>query len=428
MPGNVGQLILSISMIIATVWIVNKFWGGFFEKRELNGFSILVWIAFCALQLYFEYNKGNVNVWATVLNILLIFCIVLFGYKSEGKSKYFLWLMFCSVWSLTEMFVFFVMGNIQTTSRNLDIIGTAISKIIIIIAVYLLAYFWRKKKEILIPNTYLLLLLFIPFGSIFISISEFYSKESASVLPILTLSILLLFNVGIFELYIKINEIFTSEKERMAYAQQIDAISQNLAAQKKMMEGFHEEKHNLINKIVVLKNALENDERDAAVRNLNKIIKASEASETISHSGNSTVDAIINFKYALAKEYGIQFHLNIFIPEDLPIKECDLGVVVGNAIDNAIDATKACTGKEKIIEISMGVKKGSWVMRIRNPFEHALSQDRKGNFISTKEEGHLHGFGLSSIEKIADQYEGESIAKAEDGYFVLTILMNLRGF
>ena len=414
MPGDVGQWILSISMIIATVWVVNKFWGGFFEKRELNGFSILVWIAFCALQLYFEYNKGNVNVWATALNILLIFCIALFGYKSEGKSKYFLWLMFCSVWSLTEMFVFFVMGNIQTT----------ISKIIIIIAVYLLAYFWRKKKEILIPNTYLLLLLFIPFGSIFISISEFYSKESASVLPILTLSILLLFNVGIFELYIKINEIFTSEKERMAYVQQIDAISQSLAAQKKMMEGFHEEKHNLINKIVVLKNALENDERDAAVRNLNRIIKASEASETISHS----VDAIINFKYALAKEYGIQFHLNIFIPEDLPIKECDLGVVVGNAIDNAIDATKACTGKEKIIEISMGVKKGSWVMRIRNPFEHALSQDRKGNFISTKEEGHLHGFGLSSIEKIADQYEGESIAKVEDGYFVLTILMNLREF
>ena len=113
MPGDVGQWILSISMIIATVWVVNKFWGGFFEKRELNGFSILVWIAFCALQLYFEYNKGNVNVWATALNILLIFCIALFGYKSEGKSKYFLWLMFCSVWSLTEMFVFFVMGNIQ---------------------------------------------------------------------------------------------------------------------------------------------------------------------------------------------------------------------------------------------------------------------------------------------------------------------------
>lgn len=427
MPGDVGQWILSISMIIATVWVVNKFWGGFFEKRELNGFSILVWIAFCALQLYFEYNKGNVNVWATALNILLIFCIALFGYKSEGRLKYFLLLVLCSVWMLTEMFVFFVIRHVWTESRNLDIIGTAISKIIIIIAVYLLAYFW-KKKEILIPNTYLLLLLFIPIGSIFIALNEFYSKESAFILSILTISILILFNVGIFELYIKINEIFTSEKERMAYAQQIDAISQSLAAQKKMMEGFHEEKHNLINKIIVLKNALENDERDAAVRNLNRIIKASEDSEAISHSGNSTVDAIINFKYALAKEYGIQFHLNIFIPEDLPIKECDLGVVVGNAIDNAIDATKTCTGKEKIIEISMGVKKGSWIMRIRNPFEHELSQDRKGNFISTKEEGHLHGFGLSSIEKIADQYEGESIAKAEDGYFVLTILMNLREF
>lgn len=428
MLGDIGQWILSISMVIATVWTVNKFWAGFFEKRESNAAAICVWIAFCVLQLYFEYNKGNVNIWATVLNILLIFLIALFGYKSEGKLKYFLLFLFCSVWSLTEVFVFFVMRNIWISSRNLVVIGTAVSKIVMIIVVYLLGYLWSKKKEIFIPNTYFLLLLFIPVGSIFIAINEFYSKEASSVFSILTISILLLFNVGIFELYMKINEIFISEKERMAYAQQIDAISQSLTAQKKMMEEFHEERHNLINKIIVLKSALENNEREAAVQNLNKIIMSSEETDAISNSGNSTVDAIINFKYALAKEYGIRFRLHIFIPENMPIEECDLGVVIGNAIDNAIDATKECKGKEKIIEISMGVKKGSWVMRIRNPFEHALRQDRKGNFISTKEEDHLHGFGLSSIEKIVDKYEGESIAKAEDGYFVLTILMNLKEF
>lgn len=428
MTGDVGQWILSISMIIATVWIVNKFWGGFFEKRKPNAAAICVWIAFCVLQFYFEYNKGNMNVWATVCAAVLIFLIGLFSYKSEGKLKYFLLFVFCSVWVLTEMIIFFLITSIWTASRSLDVIGAVISKIVMMAFVYLLSYFWRKKKEILIPNTYLLLLFFISVGSICIAINEFYSKEASSIFSILTVSILLLFNVGIFELYIKINEIFISEKERMAYTRQIDAISQSLTAQKKMMEEFHEERHNLINKIIVLKSALENNEREAAVQNLNKIIMSSEETDAISNSGNSTVDAIINFKYALAKEYGIRFRLHIFIPENMPIKECDLGVVIGNAIDNAIDATKECKGKEKIIEISMGVKKGSWVMRIRNPFEHALRQDRKGNFISTKEEGHLHGFGLSSIEKIVDRYEGESIAKAEDGYFILTILMNLREF
>lgn len=428
MLGDIGQIILSISMVIVTMWTVNKFWAGFFEKREPNAMAICAWIAFCALQLYFEYNKGNMNIWATVCAAVLIFLIGLFSYKSEGKLKYFLLFVFCSVGVLTEMIIFFLITSIWTTNKNLDIIGAVISKIVMMAFVYLLSYFWRKKKEILIPNTYLLLLFFISAGSICIAINEFYSKEASSIFSILTVSILLLFNVGIFELYIKINEIFISEKERMAYTRQIDAISQSLTAQKKMMEEFHEERHNLINKIIVLKSALENNEREAAVQNLNKIIMSSEETDAISNSGNSTVDAIINFKYALAKEYGIRFRLHIFIPENMPIEECDLGVVIGNAIDNAIDATKECKGKEKIIEISMGVKKGSWVMRIRNPFEHALRQDRKGNFISTKEEDHLHGFGLSSIEKIVDKYEGESIAKAEDGYFVLTILMNLKEF
>lgn len=314
MTGDVGQWILSISMIIATVWIVNKFWGGFFEKRKPNAAAICVWIAFCVLQFYFEYNKGNMNVWATVCAAVLIFLIGLFSYKSEGKLKYFLLFVFCSVWVLTEMIIFFLITSIWTASRSLDVIGAVISKIVMMAFVYLLSYFWRKKKEILIPNTYLLLLFFISVGSICIAINEFYSKEASSIFSILTVSILLLFNVGIFELYIKINEIFISEKERMAYTRQIDAISQSLTAQKKMMEEFHEERHNLINKIIVLKSALENNEREAAVQNLNKIIMSSEETDAISNSGNSTVDAIINFKYALAKEYGIRFRLHIFIP------------------------------------------------------------------------------------------------------------------
>ena len=51
------------------------------------------------------------------------------------------------------------------------------------------------------------------------------------------------------------------------------------------------------------------------------------------------IDALLNTKYSIAKENGIQFLLKIFIPEELPINQCDLGVVLGNALDNAIEAT-----------------------------------------------------------------------------------------
>ena len=168
--------------------------------------------------------------------------------------------------------------------------------------------------------------------------------------------------------------------------------------------------------------------RSIIVKKFNQIITASKAPDAISNSGNSTVDAIINFKYAIAKEYLVDFQLKLFIPEVLPIEDCDLGVVIGNAIDNAIDAAKGCRIREKVIEISMGVKKGSLVMRIKNPYEHELKRDKAGNYLSTKEEKFSHGFGLNSIEKIVNQYEGECLVKTENGFFILTILMNLGEF
>lgn len=424
MFSDMEEFILSISMVIATAWIVDRFWRSFFEKRKQNIFSLTIWIIFSIFQLFFEYNRGNIQIAVTVMNAILIILISIFGYHSAGKSKYFLLVIFYAVWSLIEMFVFFLMSGTSIGKEKSDIMGVVVSKIIMIIFVYVLSIAWNKKREVFIPNLYYLFLLLIPFGSICIAINEFYSKDN-TFFSTITISILLLFNVVIFEIYTKLNEIFIYEKERTVYAQQFDIISKSTAAQKKMMQEFHEEKHNLINKLIVLKSAMENSDKEMVIRNLDQIINSSHASENISNSGNSTVDALINFKYAIAKEYDIDFKLKIFIPEELPVEQCDIGIVLGNAIDNAIDAAKEWKDNQKCIEILMGVKKEAWVMIIKNPYQHDLRKDRNGNFLSTKKEKQRHGFGLNSIKKIAEKYQGEMIAETANHIFSLTVVMNL---
>ena len=137
----------------------------------------------------------------------------------------------------------------------------------------------------------------------------------------------------------------------------------------------------------------------------------------ISASGNSTVDAIINFKYASANEFEIEFRLNIFIPNELPIDTCDIGVVLGNAIDNAIEAVKECKSSKRVIEISMGIKKEACVIVIKNPYENKVQKDNYGILISSKREKYKHGYGVKSIMKIADKYQGEALVEEKDGVF-----------
>ena len=120
--------------------------------------------------------------------------------------------------------------------------------------------------------------------------------------------------------------------------------------------------------------------------------------------------------------------MNIFIPNDLPIDTCDIGVVLGNAIDNAIEAVKECRSRKRVIEISMGIKKEACVIVIKNPYENKVQKDNTGMLISTKKEKHKHGYGIKSIMKIADKYQGEALVEEKDDIFSLIIVLNFGEF
>lgn len=193
-----------------------------------------------------------------------------------------------------------------------------------------------------------------------------------------------------------------------------------------MMENFYEEKHNLINELITLKNSVENSECEMVINDLNRIIKGCDVNENYSSCGNKIVDAIINFKYAIAKEFAIDFDLKIFIPEVLPINQCDIGIVLGNALDNAIEAVKQCQNSKKVIHIIMGIKKEALVLIIKNPYEHIIKKDKTGNLLTSKKNSSRHGFGVNSISRVVENYQGEVLIDTTDSVFSITVIMNLR--
>ena len=48
--------------------------------------------------------------------------------------------------------------------------------------------------------------------------------------------------------------------------------------------------------------------------------------------------------------------------------------------------------------------------------------------LSTKQEKHRHGYGLKSIMRIAEEYQGEAVIDVENGVFSLTLVLNFRDF
>ena len=426
---NVGNLIFDATMVVATLWIVNKYLGIFNKKRQ-NIMSVSIWILFAIFQVYVQINSGIASIWTTIISIGLVILISLFGYTNKGKKSILEVCFLYVVWVLIEIMISFCVNLLPLDENHSVMAGNIISKIIMIIGVYVFSIMWEKTDNNFIPARYYVGLLFVPIGSIYIAVNEFYSiNNMKEVLPsMVTFSILLLFNIIILEIYSKISENFIMEKEKAIYTQQINITAINTEEQKKVMENFHREKHDWINELIALKNEIEYENKDVVLQNIDRIIQNCQFGEAISDTGNKCIDALINVKYTTAKEKGIDFILKIFIPEELPINQCDMGIVLGNILDNAIEATEKCNSSAKKIEIIMGIKKEALVLVVKNPLAGSLKRNKDGKLLSTKEDSKRHGYGINSVIKVARKYNGDVIIEEEGGEFVITVTMNLENF
>lgn len=426
---NVGNLIFDATMVVATLWIVNKYLGIFNKKRQ-NIMSVSIWILFAIFQVYVQINSGIASIWTTIISIGLVILISLFGYTNKGKKSILEVCFLYVVWVLIEIMISFCVNLLPLDENHSVMAGNIISKIIMIIGVYVFSIMWEKTDNNFIPARYYVGLLFVPIGSIYIAVNELYSiNNMKEVLPsMVTFSILLLFNIIILEIYSKISENFIMEKEKAIYTQQINIMAINTEEQKKVMENFHREKHDWINELIALKNEIEYENKDVVLQNIDRIIQNCQFGEAISDTGNKCIDALINVKYTTAKEKGIDFILKIFIPEELPINQCDMGIVLGNILDNAIEATEKCNSSAKKIEIIMGIKKEALVLVVKNPLAGSLKRNKDGKLLSTKEDSKRHGYGINSVIKVARKYNGDVIIEEEGGEFVITVTMNLENF
>jgi sensor histidine kinase regulating citrate/malate metabolism len=144
--------------------------------------------------------------------------------------------------------------------------------------------------------------------------------------------------------------------------------------------------------------------------------------DTVLKSGNVMVDAILNSKLSLAKSRQIHIHAKATVPERLNLSEVDLCVILGNLLDNAMEACeKVKDPDERFIRVYIGVKKNQLYLSVTNS---AGPINRLGDrFLTTKGEG--HGFGLMRIDRIAEKYNGYVNRQQEEGAFTTEILLPL---
>lgn len=139
--------------------------------------------------------------------------------------------------------------------------------------------------------------------------------------------------------------------------------------------------------------------------------------ETVIKTGNRMADAILNSKLSVAAEKEIQVKAEAKIPVSLTISELDLCIIIGNLLDNAMDACMELPVKERLIRIYMEMKGNYLYLALTN----TAAGKKKNSFRSTKGEG--HGLGIGRIDAIVKKYDGYVTRASEDGAFSTEVLL-----
>lgn len=179
-------------------------------------------------------------------------------------------------------------------------------------------------------------------------------------------------------------------------------------------------RHDIKNKLLSIGGLINDAQYSSAIEAIKgEVVFLDETNNSIINSGNPSVDAVLQSKLSLAESKGIKIDYFVKLTDIITVDLLEFGVLIGNALDNAIEATEALPDKDrKTITARLITHGGRIAFSVENPVAQAV--DTK-NMPTVKDDKINHGYGIKSIKAIAEKYEGLVFVSCENGSFTLSI-------
>ena len=184
----------------------------------------------------------------------------------------------------------------------------------------------------------------------------------------------------------------------------------------KEMRGY---KHDFHHHLQTLKGQLEAGEIKRALSYIERLDSQLMHVDTLLKTGNVSLDAILSAKIAQAKAENIAVTVKANVPDHLTISDLELSIIIGNMLDNAIEAC-CCVSGERFIRIFISMKGNMLYFSMLNT---AGTKRRKTGTLFETHKGGVHGFGLRRAEAILEEHGGWVKYNSEDGAFTSEFLV-----
>lgn len=219
--------------------------------------------------------------------------------------------------------------------------------------------------------------------------------------------------------------VYYAYRREQIYRQQISKTNSLLNEQYEMLFKNYSEKriliHDAVQKNILLQGYLETEQYTEAQKFLKEICRDYQNSSIKVETGITEIDLILHYKQEKCEQKNICLETEINVMS-CPLQRKDLCILLGNLLDNSIEAVQELEEKKRRVTLHMKSLNQMFMIQIENFYCGARRREGE-KYLTTKEDEKCHGIGLESCKKIVDNYGGTLEIVDKDNRFIVNILI-----
>lgn len=271
---------------------------------------------------------------------------------------------------------------------------------------------WRSWGSVLVIQ--LLLIYFV------ISLAEQLNSEylirATLLITVINFVVIYIYDRLLISEQERSNNLLIMEQNK-SYLREMDVLMES----QKKVRGIY---HDLKNHVLVIRSYLAQEKyKDLGVY-LDRLQEETKYVAPKVYTGQPTVDSMLRYKMGVAEKAGIKLKLNAIIPEKLMIDDFDITVLLGNLLDNAVEACGKLEERMRNISLTLRLSRNQLFILVENPFVGKIKW-HNGMPSTEKMDKSSHGLGLQNVKRVVDKHDGVLEIKNEDGVFKVKIMLYL---
>lgn len=415
------EVIFSAVLNILSVYIDFRIIDFFLVKKErkkIFAFWICCFTWILNWGIYYLYN----NVYLTSISLFILLLLATMMIYQGGLVRKIVAVFSSMALGVVVDDVVWRFFSYFDLLDSIELFANLIASLILILLILLLERFFCVDKTKYITKESYINIIMVLLGNVLLIYILWGIATEERLETMLALIIICLIDISTFWLHNKVNEVYREklehqmmEKQILMYKKQFQIIQQS----RKNMDSLQ---HDIKKHLYLVNSYLEKQDYKAAECYIRQIENYITVSGQYVNTGNQELDAILNYSLERAEKMQCKVETKITVPDSTFINEFDLNMLLGNLLDNALDAIEKI--KERYLYIGISFRNGILLIRMWNSFDGMVNKEG-ALYKSRKNERGMHGIGLQNIQEIVQKYDGGMNINTTKDLFKVDIILYL---